>query len=101
LRDDHERFSALNARVLAIAPEDMAAARKYLERNPLPYSVLPDPDHAVFDRYDVANKLMSLGQRPVLFVIDAGGIVRYNQVGVQQWQIPEDDEILALLGKLA
>jgi thioredoxin-dependent peroxiredoxin len=100
LRKDHSSFEALGARILAIAPDDLVSTQKFLESNPLPYPLLPDSDHAVFDRYDVANKLVSLGQRPGLFVIDAEGIVRYNQVGVQQWQIPPNEEILGVLRQL-
>jgi peroxiredoxin len=101
LRDDYQRFAEFGARILAIAPEDLASTNRYLANNPMPFALLPDTDHVVFDRYDVANKLMSLGQRPALFVVDAGGIVRYNQVGVQQWQIPPNEEILGVLRGLA
>ena len=100
MRKDHDRFEALGARILAIAPDDLASTQKFLQSNPLPFALLPDSDHVVFDAYDVANKLASLGQRPGLFVIDADGIVRYNQVGVQQWQIPTDEEILGVLRQL-
>jgi peroxiredoxin len=101
LRDDHKRFEEYGARILAIAPEDLASTRKYLERNPMPFALLPDPDHVVFDRYDVISTMLSLGQRPALFVIDGDGTVRYNQVGVQQWQIPPNEEILGVLRGLA
>ena len=101
MRQDHDRFEALGARILAIAPDSLASTQKFLEHNALPYALLPDADHAVFDTYDVANKLASLGQRPALFVIDAEGIVRYNQVGVQQWQIPPNEEILGVLRQLS
>jgi peroxiredoxin Q/BCP len=101
LRDDHTRFTALGARILPIAPDDLASTRKFLASNPMPFDLLADENHAVFDRYDVVNRLMSLGQRPALFVIDGGGIVRYNQVGVQQWQIPPNEEILGVLREVS
>jgi thioredoxin-dependent peroxiredoxin len=97
LRDDYAKFTELNAEVLAIAPETPASADKYLKANPMPYPLLVDEDHAVFDSYDVVSKLASLGQRPALFVVDAQGIVRFNEVGTQQWQIPPNDQVLELL----
>ena len=101
MRDDHDRFAEFGARILAIAPESVASTNRYLERNPMPFPLLPDPEHQVFDQYDVISTMMSLGQRPALFVLDAAGVVRYNQVGVQQWQIPPNEEILGVLRALA
>jgi peroxiredoxin len=100
LRDDYDKFGELGAEVLAIAPETQGSAERYLKANPMPYPLLVDEDHAVFDRYDVASKLASLGQRPALFVVDADGLVRFNEVGTQQWQIPPNDQVLELLRSL-
>jgi peroxiredoxin len=100
LRDDFERFGEYDAQILAVAPDDVAGTQRFSAQNPVPYPLLADQTHEVFDRYDVASKLMSLGQRPALFVLDAGGIVRYNQVGVQQWEIPPNEEILGVLAGL-
>jgi peroxiredoxin len=100
LRDDHDRFAALGAEVLAIAPESMEAASRYLRRQPVPYLLLVDADHVVFDRWDVISTLRSLGQRPALFVVDAEGVVRSNQVGTQQWEIPANEQVLAILAGL-
>ena len=46
---------------------------RYLGRNPVPYVILSDAEHTVFDAYDVASRALSLGQRPALFVIDREG----------------------------
>jgi hypothetical protein len=43
---------------------------------------------------------MSLGQRPAVFVIDRDGVVRFDSVGVQQWQIPSNDSVFAVLASL-
>ena len=77
MRDDHDRFTAAGASIVAIAPEDEAAVARYIGRNPVPYAILSDDDHTVFDAYDVASRALSLGQRPALFVIDRDGIVRH------------------------
>jgi len=83
--------------VVAIAPETLEAASRFAERNPLPYPLAVDPEHRVFDLYDVASKLASLGQRPALFVVDESGTVVFDQVGTQQWQIPANEAVLGLI----
>jgi hypothetical protein len=44
---------------------------------------------------------LSLGQRPALFVIDQDGIVRFDTVGTQQWQIPTNQQVLQVLATFA
>jgi hypothetical protein len=46
------------------------------------------------------RRAMSLGQRPALFVIDRSGVVRFDTVGTQQWQIPTNQQVLKVLGSL-
>jgi peroxiredoxin Q/BCP len=100
LRDDYERFATLDAEVLAISAEGAAAGEAYLRSHPLPYPVVVDADHEVFDDYDVTSRLMSLGQRPGLFVVDADGLIRFDSIGVQQWQIPPNEKVLEMLESL-
>jgi hypothetical protein len=45
--------------------------------------------------------MVSLGQRPGLFIIDGEGTVRYAYLGFQQWEIPSIDDTLAELDRLA
>ena len=90
----------MGAEILAIAPESMSASEKFLGSNPLPYLLLVDDRHTVFDAYDVASTMMSLGQRPALFVVDADGVVRFDMIGTQQWQTAPNAEVLAVLQSL-
>ena len=83
--------------MIAIAPHDVDTVTKFLAKEPMPFPVLADPDHTVFDLYDVASRALSLGQRPAVFVIGADGRVRFDAVGTQQWQIPGNDEVLEVL----
>jgi peroxiredoxin len=100
LRDDYERFTTLGAEVLAISAEPAARSESYLRSHPLPYPTLIDDEHAVFDAYDVTSRLISLGQRPGLFVVDAEGIVRFEEVGAQQYNIPPNERVLGVLESL-
>ena len=100
MRDDYERFTALGAEVLAISAESPARSEAYLRSHPLPYPTLIDENHEVFDAYDVTSRFISLGQRPGLFVIDGEGIVRFEDVGAQQYNIPPDEKVLGVLESL-
>ena len=85
---------------MAIAPDTSDGVVKFVEGNQYPFSLLADADHVVFDAYDVVSTMMSLGQRPALFVVDGEGIVRFDSIGTQQWQIPSNDNVLAVLASL-
>jgi peroxiredoxin len=100
LRDDHDDFLAAGASVVAVAPESEAAVQRYVREHPVPYEILSDNEHQAFDAYDVASRALSLGQRPALFVIDRDGIVRFDSVGTQQWQIPTNRRVLDVLATI-
>ncbi len=94
MRDRYQEFQQRGAEVIAVAPDTLERAQGYFQRNDIPFPCLPDPDRAAYRLYDVKSALVSLGQRPGLFVIDSGGIVRYAYLGWQQWEIPSIDETL-------
>jgi peroxiredoxin len=100
LRDDIERFTESGARVVAIAPDTAEGVTKFVQGNEYPFSLLADEHHVVFDAYDVVSTMMSLGQRPALFVVDREGVVRFDSIGTQQWQIPSNDNVLGVLSSL-
>ena len=100
MRDRYGEFQQRNAEVIAIAPDTAEHASAYFKQQEIPFPALADPDRRVFRRYDVKSAMISLGQRPGLFVIDGAGVVRYAHLGFQQWEIPPIDETLAELDKL-
>jgi peroxiredoxin len=100
LRDRYGEFQQRNAEVIAVAPDSLENARRYFEMNDIPFPMLADRDRQVFRQYDVKSAMISLGQRPGLFVIDGAGVVRYAHLGFQQWEIPTVDETLKQLDAL-
>ena len=100
MRDRISEFQERNAQVLAIAPDTVENARGYFQRNDIPFPCLPDPDRAVYRRYDVKSAMVSLGQRPGLFIVDREGVIRYAYLGWQQWEIPSIEETLRELDAL-
>ncbi|MCH8200393.1 MAG: redoxin domain-containing protein [Chloroflexi bacterium] len=101
MRDRYSEFTERGAEIVAIAPDTVDAARTFFEREKLPFTCLPDPDREVFRMYDVKSAMISLGQRPGLFIVDKDGIVRFAHLGFQQWEIPSVDDTLAELDALS
>jgi thioredoxin-dependent peroxiredoxin len=100
LREDIERFHESGAQVVAIAPDTADGVARFVRDNDYPFPLLADAEHVVFDAYDVVSTMMSLGQRPALFVIDPTGTVRFDSIGTQQWQIPSNDNVLKVVAAL-
>lgn len=100
MRDDIDRFTEAGAQVVAIAPDTLEGVGRFTRDDAYPFPLLADVDHAVFDAYDVISTLVSLGQRPALFVVDTTGTVRFDSIGTQQWQIPTNDNVLEVLTQL-
>lgn len=94
MRERYAEFQERGAEVMAVAPDTPERARAYFESNQIPFPCLADPERSVFRVYDVKSALVSLGQRPGLFIIDGEGVVRYAHLGWQQWEIPTVDETL-------
>ena len=100
MRDRYGEFQERGAEVIAVAPDTLGNARNFFQSHDIPFPCLPDPDRKIFRRYDVKSSMISLGQRPGLFVIDKDGGVRYAHLGWQQWEIPSVDDTLRQLDAL-
>lgn len=87
--------------MIAIAPDTAEHASSFFEQHAIPFPCLADPERRVFRQYDVKSAMISLGQRPGLFIIDGDGKVRYAHLGFQQWEIATVDDTQAELDKLA
>ncbi len=100
MRDRIEEFEKRGVQLLAIAPDSLEHAQSYFQRNDIPFPGLADPERKVYRHYDVKSALVSLGQRPGLFIVDGDGVVRYAHLGWQQWEIPSVEETLRELDGL-
>jgi peroxiredoxin Q/BCP len=92
-RDNGERIDQLDAEVLGISPQSIDSHEHWVQEQSLNVPLLADEDLAVSKRYGVTAWLGPLarftelkdvpGGRYIMraiFVIDAGGIVRYKHV---------------------
>jgi len=100
LRQDVEKFTALDSEIVVVAPETLENAQRYFEQNPIPFTALVDETRQVYQLFDVQSKLISLGQRPGLFIIDKDGMVRFAFIGMQQWEIPPNAQVLDILQEI-
>jgi peroxiredoxin len=101
LAGQYQEFAELGTQVLAIVHDSLENAGDYFRRHDIPFPCLVDSAHTVYDAYQVESRAVSLGQRPSLFVIDQKGTVRYAHIGWQQWEIPKNDQVLAVCRTIA
>lgn len=94
MAEQYQQFVEAGAEVVAVVHDTLENARDHFQRNRIPFPCLVDPEHRVYDLYGAESRILSLGQRPALFVIDTEGIVRFAHVGRQQWEIPSNAEVL-------
>jgi peroxiredoxin len=100
LRQDYSKYTALEAEILAVAPDTMGNTQSFFKTNQLPFPGLVDNELTVYQQFDVQSKLLSLGQRPGLFIIDKRGITRFAFLGTQQWEIPANQLVLDQISQL-
>ena len=100
LRQDYAKFVEQATEIVVVGPENAQAFNKYFTENELPFTGLPDPKHTVLKRYGQEVNLFKLGRMPAQVVIDRAGIARYAHYGHSMQDIPENEEILALLREI-
>ncbi len=100
LRQDYDEFTERQAEIIVVGPENGAAFREYWQEEELPYVGLPDPKHSVLKRYGQEVSLFKLGRMPAQVIVDQQGIARFVHYGHDMTDIPENEEIFAILDVL-
>jgi peroxiredoxin len=100
LRQDIDLFTERDTAILVIGPEDAKKFAKYFSEENLPFTGLPDPNHAVLKQYGQEIKLFKFGRMPAQVLIDKQGIARFVHYGKSMKDIPATDEIIALLDEI-
>jgi mycoredoxin-dependent peroxiredoxin len=98
VRDDHERFLALGARVLAVSCDAMYTLRAYADAERIAFDLLSDhwPHGAIAQAFGVFDDQPGCARRGT-FVLDPAGMIRWQQIN----QINEPREIAAVLAATA
>jgi peroxiredoxin len=98
VRDDHERFLALGARVLAISCDAIYTLRVYADAEGIAFDLLSDhwPHGAIASAYGVFDEVSGCARRGS-FVLDSAGLISWQQVN----QINEPRDLSAVLAAAA
>ena len=86
--------------ILAIGPDRDYQFREYWSEEKLPFVGLPDPNHAVANRYKQEVNLFKLGRMPLVCIVDAKGMIRYAHYGKSMSDIPENKILLDVIDEL-
>jgi len=95
-----QAFTARDAVIITIGPDNAAAFQRYWQSENIPYTGLPDPQHKVADLYGQEWNLFKLGRVPALLLIDKKGVIRYQHYSSSMSDIPENLLVLSFLDKM-
>jgi peroxiredoxin len=100
LRHDHQKFVDRNTEIIAIGPEKAEPFKKWWEDHHMPFTGIADPKHVIANMYGQQVKLVKLGRMPASLLIDKSGQIRYAHFGESMSDIPENQEVLAIIDEL-
>ena len=100
LRRDYEKFVERGAEIVVVGPERAGKFASYWSKEQLPFVGLPDPKHRVLKLFGQQVKIFKLGRMPAQVLVDKQGVARYVHHCHSMSDIPENQELLALLDGL-
>jgi peroxiredoxin Q/BCP len=77
-RDNSQQFAKLNAEIVGVSPDKTEAQAKFATKYGLPYTLVPDTDHAIAEAYGVWKEKSMYGRtymgiERATFVVDPRG----------------------------
>jgi len=100
LRDDYRDFTGRGADVVTVGPDSEVAFRAYWNTQHIPFVGLPDPGHAVAQRYKQEVNIFKWGRMPLVTVVDANGLIRFAHYGASMSDIPSNEDLLDVIDQL-
>jgi thioredoxin-dependent peroxiredoxin len=94
-----EGFTGFGARVWAISPQGLASHEQFARKYKLAFPLLADDGLVVSRQYGIA--LGGVGLRRSVFVVAAGGVLRWKHVTLVGLTFPSAEMISAKLAALA
>jgi len=91
LRSESTKLTEQGAVILGIVGDSRSAMAAYLEKDPLPFTMLIDEDRQVMKQFEVYNRLSWDAFRlahPSAFLIDPEGKIRFSFVASNQFDWP-------------
>jgi peroxiredoxin Q/BCP len=98
VRDRWPDYQATGAEVVGISTDSVDSHRQFAEHHQLPLRLLSDPEGKVSELYGARSLIPGKVARSV-FVIDAHGKLRYQDVRPLGLIKPKDDEIIKAIRK--
>ena len=102
LRQDYEKFKALNTEVVVIVPNGPRMIERHVTENRTPYLILSDKGSRVAESYQIEMKkvLMLKAFTASAFMVDKTGRIFYTSYSPSFLKEPDNNELLAELSKL-
>jgi peroxiredoxin Q/BCP len=100
LRQDYDEFEKRHVAVIAVGPDTKQSFKEYWQENDLPFIGLADPEHEAAGKYEQEVNLLKLGRMPAQLIIDKDGIVRFVHYANSMSDIPENQDILAMIDRI-
>jgi peroxiredoxin Q/BCP len=77
-RDASKEFAKLNAEIVGVSPDKTEAQVKFATKYGLPFTLVPDPDHAICETYGVWKEKSMYGRKYMgvertTFIVDPQG----------------------------
>lgn len=89
-RDNHEKFSELDAVILGVSPDPVERHQKFIDKHDLPFELLADENHELAEVFDVWKLKKNFGREYYgversTFIIDKEGklLKEYRKVRVK------------------
>ena len=91
-----EEIKGLGASLVALSSDDAETAEMTIEALQLTYTVLPDPNREIIRRFGVLHPQEGIS-RPATFIIDAEGVIRFQHIGKDFSDRPNESLIVNTL----
>jgi peroxiredoxin Q/BCP len=98
LRDGYKKIEAAGAVVIGVSADNKESHAQFAAKHNLPFSILPDPDHAIIKRYGVGMPVIGISKRTT-FLIGRDGRIR--TVIPSARTTDHDRQVLAILSGAA
>ena len=89
---DFDEFEGVDARILAISPQDVASHEGFSTKHGFRFPLLADTDKAVGKAYGVLGPVGFY--RRSVFVVDAGGVIRYAHRAIAGLTYKSSDDLV-------
>ena len=100
LRQDYQKFVDRKTEIVVVGPENAEAFKNYFEKNDLAFIGLPDPKASVLKLYGQEVNIFKLGRMPAQVIVDQQGVARFVHYGHSMSDIPENEELFAILDEI-